>query len=37
MADNASLDWDGNGCVTVFNKTDGQETGDIFSSTGALL
>ena len=37
MADNASLDWEGNGCVTVFNNTDGQETGDIFSETGATL
>jgi hypothetical protein len=37
MAENASLDWDGNGCVTVFNNTDGQETGDIFSETGATL
>ena len=37
MADNASLDWDGNGCVTVFNNTEGQETGDIFSETGATL
>ena len=37
MADNASLDWDSNGCVTVFNNTDGQETGDIFSETGATL
>ena len=37
MADNASLDWEGNGCVTVFNNTNGQETGDIFSATGATL
>ena len=37
MADNASLDWDSNGCVTVFNNTNGQETGDIFSATGATL
>ena len=37
MADDASLDWDGNGCVTVFNNTNGQETGDIFSATGATL
>ena len=37
MEDNASLDWDGNGCVTVFNNTEGQETGDIFSETGATL
>ena len=37
MADNASLDWEGNGCVTVFNNTEGQETGDIFSETGATL
>ena len=37
MAENASLDWDSNGCVTVFNNTDGQETGDIFSETGATL
>ena len=37
MADNASLDWEGNGCVTVFNNTSGQETGDIFSATGITL
>ena len=37
MAANASLDWDSAGCVTVFNNTDGQETGDIFSETGATL
>ena len=37
MADNQSLDWEGNGCVDVFNNTDGQETGDIFSETGATL
>ena len=37
MADNQSLDWKGNGCVDVFNNTDGQETGDIFSETGATL
>ena len=37
MAANQSLDWDGNGCVTVFNNTNGQETGDIFSETGATL
>ncbi len=37
MADDASLDWDGNGCVTVFNNTNGQDTGDIFSATGATL
>ena len=37
MADNQSLDWEANGCVDVFNNTDGQETGDIFSETGATL
>jgi len=37
MADDAALDWEGNGCVTVFNNTNGQETGDIFSATGATL
>ena len=37
MADNQSLDWVANGCVDVFNNTDGQETGDIFSETGATL
>ena len=37
MADNQSLDWEGNGCVDVFNNTNGQETGDIFSETGATL
>ena len=37
MADNALLDWDSNGCVTVFNNANGQETGDIFSETGATL
>ena len=37
MADNQSLDWEGNGCVDVFNNNDGQETGDIFSETGATL
>ena len=37
MAANQSLDWEGNGCIDVFNNTDGQETGDIFSETGATL
>ena len=36
MADNASLDWDGNGCVTVFNNTNGQDR-RYFSATGATL
>ena len=32
-----TLDWEGNGCVDVYNSTDGEETGDIFSDTGATL
>ena len=30
-------DWDGNGCVDVYNSTSGEDTGDIFSDTGATL
>ena len=30
-------DWDGAGCVDVYNSTSGEETGDIFSDTGATL
>ena len=30
-------DWDGSGCVDVYNSTAGEETGDIFSDTGATL
>ena len=30
-------DWDGNGCVDVYNSEAGEETGDIFSDTGATL
>ena len=37
MADRTALDWTGNGCVDVYNSTDGEETGDIFSATGATL
>ena len=36
MADNI-LDWEGNGCVDVYSSTAGEETGDIFSETGATL
>ena len=32
-----TLDWDGNGCVDVYNSTAGEETGDIFSASGATL
>ena len=32
-----SPDWSGNGCVDVYNSTNGEETGDIFSATGATL
>lgn len=32
-----TLDWDGNGCVDVYNSTTGEDTGDIFSDTGATL
>ena len=31
------VDWDGNGCVDVYNSESGEETGDIFSDTGATL
>ena len=31
------VDWEGNGCVDVYNSTTGEETGDIFSETGATL
>ena len=31
------VDWAGNGCVDVYSSTAGEETGDIFSSTGATL
>ena len=37
MADNQPLDWTAAGCVDVYNSTDGEETGDIFSATGATL
>ena len=37
MADNQVLDWTGNGCTDVYNSTNGEETGDIFSATGATL
>ena len=30
-------DWDSSGCVDVYNSTSGEETGDIFSETGATL
>ena len=30
-------DWDGAGCVDVYNSASGEETGDIFSDTGATL
>ena len=30
-------DWDGAGCVDVYNSTSGEDTGDIFSDTGATL
>jgi len=30
-------DWDGSGCVDVYNSTIGEDTGDIFSDTGATL
>ena len=30
-------DWDGSSCVDVYNSTTGEETGDIFSDTGATL
>ena len=29
------VDWDSNGCVDVYNSESGEETGDIFSDTGA--
>lgn len=32
-----AVDWDGNGCVDVYNSTSGEDTGDIFSETGATL
>ncbi len=32
-----SPDWDISGCVDVYNSTSGEETGDIFSDTGATL
>ena len=31
------VDWDGSGCVDVYNSESGEETGDIFSETGATL
>ena len=31
------VDWEGNGCVDVYSSTAGEETGDIFSETGATL
>ena len=37
MADRQALDWTAAGCVDVYNSTDGEETGDIFSATGATL
>lgn len=30
-------DWSGNGCVDVYNNTNGEDTGDIFSATGTTL
>ena len=30
-------DWDGSGCIEVYNSISGEETGDIFSDTGATL
>ncbi len=30
-------DWDGSGCVDVYNNSNGEDTGDIFSATGATL
>ena len=30
-------DWEGSGCVDVYNSTSGEDTGDIFSDTGATL
>ncbi|MDC3040912.1 hypothetical protein OA105_00790 [Prochlorococcus sp. AH-736-B08] len=30
-------DWDGSGCAEVYNSDSGEETGDIFSDTGATL
>ena len=30
-------DWDGSNCVDVYNSVSGEETGDIFSDTGATL
>ena len=32
-----AVDWDGSGCVDVYNSESGEETGDIFSETGATL
>ncbi len=32
-----TLDWEGNGCVDVYNSTAGEETNNIFSATGVTL
>ena len=37
MADNMPLDWVSAGCEDVYNSANGEETGNIFSETGATL
>ena len=37
MPAGSTLDLEGNGCVDVYNSVTGEETGDIFSDTGATL
>ena len=37
MPAGSALDLEGNGCVDVYNSVTGEETGDIFSDTGATL
>ena len=37
MPAGSALDFEGNGCVDVYNSVAGEETGDIFSDTGATL
>ena len=37
MPAGSALDLEGNGCVDVYNSVAGEETGDIFSDTGATL
>ena len=37
MPAGSALDFEGNGCVDVYNSVTGEETGDIFSDTGATL